>query len=67
MAAAFFVLLFALTYSSRENRQEKTQVRIVVLGDSIMGIVRDETSVTEKLAAYLGEPVFNGALGGNLS
>ena len=64
LAAAFFVLLFALTYSSRENRQEKTQVRIVVLGDSIMGIVRDETSVTEKLTAYLGEPVFNGALGG---
>lgn len=64
LAAGSFALLFLMTYSVRENRQEKEPVRIVVLGDSIMGIVRDETSVTEKLAQYLGEPVFNGALGG---
>lgn len=63
-AAGIFVLLFLLTYPARENRQEKEQVRIVVLGDSIMGIVRDETSVTEILSRTLGEPVFNGALGG---
>ena len=64
LALILFAALFYFTYSARENRQEKETVRVVVLGDSIMGIVRDETSVTRKLEEYLGEPVFNGALGG---
>lgn len=35
-----------------------------MMGDSIPGECRDETSVTAKLGNYLGEPVFNGSLGG---
>lgn len=63
-AAALFALLFCLTWQERENREEKRQAQIAVLGDSILGIVRDETSVTAKLEEKLGKPVFNGALGG---
>lgn len=63
-AAVVFALVFCLTYSERENRQPKQQVQIAVFGDSILGLVRDETSVAEKLSGLLGESVFNGALGG---
>lgn len=63
-AAVLFALLFCLTRSDRENRQPRQQVRIAAFGDSILGLVRDETSVTAKLSELLGEPVFNGALGG---
>lgn len=37
---------------------------IVILGDSVMGLGRDETSVPAKLSELLGKEVFNGAFGG---
>lgn len=36
----------------------------MMMGDSIPGECRDETSVTSKLGGLLGETVFNGSLGG---
>lgn len=44
--------------------KEKNDESIVVLGDSIIGNVRDETSVTAIMEKELGVPVFNGAFGG---
>ena len=43
---------------------KKDEYRIVCLGDSIIGNVRDETSVTSVMEEILNEPVLNGALGG---
>lgn len=37
---------------------------VVVLGDSIYGLTRDETSIPARLEQYLGKTVYNGALGG---
>lgn len=37
---------------------------MVVLGDSIFGECRDETSIPNQLESLLGKSVFNGALGG---
>lgn len=65
IAAIFlFGVLFTATYRDRGNRQEKSKVRIVMMGDSILGECRDETAVSAQLSRLLGEPVFNGALGG---
>lgn len=47
----------------RESRKE--MYPYLVLGDSIVGNVRDETSVTAKMEAALGEKVYNGAFGGS--
>ena len=44
--------------------KEKTEYRVVCLGDSILGNVRDETSVTAVMETILQEPVANGAFGG---
>lgn len=44
---------------------KKEEYRIVCLGDSIIGNVRDETSVTSVMEDILGEPVANGAFGGS--
>lgn len=63
-AILVFVILYCFTYKDREDRLEKQSYEIVVLGDSIMGLVRDETSVAARLSEIVGVPVFNGALGG---
>ncbi len=57
----FLLLLFAL---APQGAQKRNAARIVVLGDSTIGECRDETSVTALMSGYLGEPVWNGALGG---
>lgn len=44
--------------------QKSEKYRIVCLGDSILGNVRDETSVTSVMESILGEEVANGAFGG---
>lgn len=43
---------------------EETKARVMVMGDSIFGESRDETSVSACLGDALGEYVFNGSLGG---
>lgn len=63
LAVVLFCLLYAISYPLR--KPEKTYApEIVVLGDSIMGQVRDETSVTALLSQRLQKEVFNGAMGG---
>lgn len=62
VALLVFGILFAVTYGAGEK--EETSVRIVMMGDSVLGECRDETSVVSRLSALLGENIFNGALGG---
>lgn len=64
LAVLVFVLLFLATYKSRVAKSDEPTPRIVVLGDSILGECRDETSIPAQMSELLGEPVFNGALGG---
>ncbi|MGN1146530.1 MAG: SGNH/GDSL hydrolase family protein [Acetatifactor sp.] len=64
LAVLIFGILFLLTYRDRTAMEEQETPRIVVLGDSILGECRDETSIPAQLSKLLGEPVFNGALGG---
>ncbi|MDE6014533.1 MAG: SGNH/GDSL hydrolase family protein [Acetatifactor sp.] len=63
-AVLVFVLLCGFFVQSREEETALTQYPVVILGDSLMGQCRDETSVAELLEERLGRPVFNGAFGG---
>lgn len=44
--------------------QEKQAYDMIVLGDSVMGQYRDETSIPAQIARLSGKSVFNGAFGG---
>lgn len=46
------------------DRLQKKEYRIVCLGDSIIGNVRDDTSIAAILEESLGMSVYNGAFGG---
>lgn len=63
VSAVLFCVLLLGTFPLRKSRKEYAP-QIVALGDSILGQVRDETSVTKQLSGLLGREVFNGALGG---
>lgn len=64
VAVILFVLLAVFTLPDRQKDLERTSYPVVILGDSVMGQCRDETSVAAKLEAMIGRPVYNGALGG---
>ncbi len=64
LAVLIFGLLFWATYPDPLKKEERQTFRIVMLGDSIFGECRDESSVSAKLSGLLKEPVYNGALGG---
>ena len=57
---AVFVVFMAL----QSRAQEKVQYDVVVFGDSMVGLCRDETSVTAVLEEFLQRPVYNAAFGG---
>jgi len=59
-----FVLLFVFTYDNRQGEQEPIIVPYVIMGDSVYGECRDETSIPVLLSEKLGGTVYNGALGG---
>ncbi|MCM1090154.1 MAG: SGNH/GDSL hydrolase family protein [Butyrivibrio sp.] len=63
-AVLIFALLLVFTFPNRQKGLARTEYPVVVLGDSIMGQCRDETSVTALLSDMLERPVFNGAFGG---
>lgn len=63
VSAVLFCALLLLTFPLRKTGKTYAP-SIVVLGDSIMGQVRDDASVTASLSASLGREVYNGALGG---
>ncbi|MCM1326182.1 MAG: GDSL-type esterase/lipase family protein [Bacteroidales bacterium] len=62
IAAVCFLGCLFVGMPSREPKEERGN--ILILGDSIVGICRDDTSVTAIMSELLGEPVYNGALGG---
>lgn len=63
-AAILFVLVMAVTFPDRQEELVRTAYPVVILGDSLTGQCRDETSVAAQLEALIGMPVFNGAFGG---
>lgn len=63
ISAVLFGVLFLSTFPLRKTCKVYFP-RIVVLGDSIFGQTRDETSVSSQLSALLEQEIFNGALGG---
>lgn len=63
ISAVLFCVLLLGTFPLRKSSEEYAP-RIVVLGDSVLGQVRDETAVSEQLSALMGCEVFNGAMGG---
>lgn len=50
-----FLLLFGLTFRSRGASGEKTQAQIVMFGDSVYALVRDETAVSARLQELTGK------------
>lgn len=63
-AALVFGLLCVLTFPDRQRELSREEYPVVILGDSLVGLCRDETSVPELLSNHLGQRVFNGAFGG---
>lgn len=57
-----FLLLVMLVIGMRQS--DKKEYRVVCLGDSIIGNVRDDTSITSYMEDLLGVSVYNGAFGG---
>lgn len=64
IGALLFVLLFGAAFHGNRGAEKQQQAEIVVFGDSIFGLIRDETAVSAKLQELLGRPVYNAALGG---
>ncbi|MCR5719078.1 MAG: hypothetical protein K6F84_00795 [Lachnospiraceae bacterium] len=58
------VLIAAVCLCLFTKRGEKTHADVLILGDSIFGLVRDETGISEILSGETGLNVFNGAFGG---
>lgn len=63
-AVLLFGLLMLLTFPDRQAQLTRTHYPVVIMGDSIMGQSRGETSVAEQLEGMLEVPVYNGAFGG---
>lgn len=59
-----FAALFYLTFQDRSAGQERQTVSLVTFGDSVFGMVRDETAIPDQLAARLGMTFYNAAFGG---
>lgn len=65
MALLLFLGLLFVFYP-RKAETEETQYDIVILGDSVYGLCRDEASIAAKLQEKTGKTVFNGGLGGTV-
>lgn len=59
----FTCMLLAAARNLRE-RKETNQVQIVFFGDSVFGLIRDETAAPALLQELAGKTVYNAALGG---
>lgn len=64
LGAGGFLFLLLFLCSLALGRVERTAFPIVCLGDSILAMTRDETSVTHLMEEQLGVEVYNGAMGG---
>ena len=65
LSAVIFACLFFLTFHHRTDRLKPQQVQIVTFGDSVFGLVRDDTSIPAQVGGLLDKTVFNGAFGGS--
>lgn len=63
LAVLCFAVLAGATFFKKEE-EEKKEFEMVVLGDSIMGQIRDETAIPYMVGKALDMTVYNGALGG---
>lgn len=63
-AVILFGIVFGFFFIDSEKAGNGEQAQIVMLGDSILGECRDETSIAAILAKRVKETVFNGGLGG---
>ncbi len=64
VAVILFVTLAILSFPNRQEGLVRSSFSVVILGDSLTGQCRDETSVAKQLELLLGESVYNGAFGG---
>ena len=64
VSAALFAALFLVSFSRGDGKAGERQAQIVVFGDSVFGLVRDETAISAQLEKRLGKSVYNAALGG---
>lgn len=69
LALLCFAILIAATWGWNKTKQQgelqfDTEYNMVVLGDSILGQIQDETAIPYQVGEALGMKVFNGALGG---
>lgn len=64
IAVLIFVVLVVLCFPNRQSRENQITVPYLIMGDSIYGECRDETSIPALLTNMLGGTVFNGAFGG---
>ncbi len=62
--AALLLLLVCFFAYRKQEEAFRTQVDILFLGDSLVGLCRDETSVPCLVGEELGKSVYNGAMGG---
>lgn len=62
-AILLFGVIFCTTFHDRTEGMELRQAEIVTFGDSVFGLVRDETATPARLKELLGLSVFNAALG----
>lgn len=63
-SVVLLAVLAAATFRERSDRLERRQVQVVMLGDSVFGLIRDDTSIPAQIERALGKSVFNGAFGG---
>lgn len=64
VSAILFAALFLLTFRDRSGEQERQTVSLVTFGDSVFGMVRDETAIPDQLAERMGMTFYNAAFGG---
>lgn len=64
VAVVLLVVLAVCTFPNRQEGLVRSGFSVVVLGDSLTGQCRDETSVAQQLGMMLGKSVYNGAFGG---
>lgn len=63
-AAGIFAIILAISTFLQVNNHKDQEYDVVVFGDSLIGLCRDETSVTTALETISGFSVYNAAMGG---
>lgn len=64
VSVVLFALFFCVTFQGRAVKANLEQVQIVAFGDSVFGLIRDETSVPQQVQKLTGRSVYNAAFGG---